>query len=59
MVPRQIFQGRRIVGLAFFVAFVAGMNFYSLVSKLTGVNPWMIVNCNSDQLLPTQLFRGV
>lgn len=32
MVPKQIFHGQRIVGLAFFIAFVAGMNFYSLTN---------------------------
>lgn len=32
MVPRELFSGQRIVGLAFFIAFVAGMNFYSLIN---------------------------
>lgn len=32
MVPRQIFAGQRIVGLTFFIAFVAGINFYSLLN---------------------------
>lgn len=29
MVPRELFKGQRIVGVAFVVAFVGGMNFYS------------------------------
>lgn len=32
MVPREMFSGQRIVGLAFFIAFVAGMDFYSLIN---------------------------
>ncbi|CAK7200330.1 hypothetical protein SEUCBS139899_003021 [Sporothrix eucalyptigena] len=32
MVPRQLFQGQYAVGLSFFVAFVAGINFYSLIN---------------------------
>lgn len=32
MVPREIFAGQKIVGLAFFIAFVAGVNFYSLIN---------------------------
>jgi len=32
MVPHAIFSGQRIVGLAFVIAFVAGMNFYSLIN---------------------------
>lgn len=32
MVPKQIFQGQRVVGLVFFAAFVAGINFYSLIN---------------------------
>jgi len=32
MVPRELFSGQRIVGIAFFIAFVAGMNFYSLIN---------------------------
>lgn len=32
MVPKQIFQGQRVVALVFFVAFVAGINFYSLIN---------------------------
>jgi hypothetical protein len=34
MVPREMFQGQRVVGLAFFVAFVAGLNFYSIINFL-------------------------
>lgn len=32
MVPKEIFAGQRVVGLVFFVAFVAGINFYSLLN---------------------------
>lgn len=32
MVPGALFKGQRIVALAFFIAFVAGMNFYSLIN---------------------------
>ncbi|KAL1908635.1 hypothetical protein Sste5344_005459 [Sporothrix stenoceras] len=32
MVPRQLFQGQYAVALSFFVAFVAGINFYSLIN---------------------------
>ncbi|KEF63531.1 uncharacterized protein A1O9_01509 [Exophiala aquamarina CBS 119918] len=32
MVPKELFQGQRIVGIAFFIAFVAGMNFYSVIN---------------------------
>jgi hypothetical protein len=32
MVPKEIFQGQRIVGLAFLIAFVGGVNFYSLIN---------------------------
>ncbi|RDW74226.1 hypothetical protein BP5796_07668 [Coleophoma crateriformis] len=32
MVPGRIFQGQKIMGMAFCTAFVAGMNFYSLLN---------------------------
>lgn len=32
MIPRQLFSGQKTVGLAFLIAFVAGMNFYSLIN---------------------------
>ena len=32
MVPKELFAGQRIVATAFIVAFVAGMNFYSLLN---------------------------
>lgn len=32
MVPIQLFQGQRVVGFAFVVAFVAGMNFFSMLN---------------------------
>lgn len=32
MIPRELFAGQKIVGVAFFVAFVAGLNFYSLIN---------------------------
>lgn len=32
MVPRDMFAGQSIMGTAFFIAFVAGMNFYSLLN---------------------------
>jgi hypothetical protein len=32
MVPRELFAGQKIAGMAFFIAFVAGLNFYSLIN---------------------------
>lgn len=32
MVPKELFMGQRVVGLSFAVAFVAGMNFFSLLN---------------------------
>jgi hypothetical protein len=32
MIPAAMFSGQKIVGLAFFIAFVAGLNFYSLIN---------------------------
>ncbi|KAF2706441.1 MFS general substrate transporter [Pleomassaria siparia CBS 279.74] len=32
MVPGELFKGQRIVGLAYFIAFAAGMNFFSLLN---------------------------
>jgi hypothetical protein len=32
MVPREIFAGQKIVGLAFGIAFISGMNFYSMLN---------------------------
>jgi hypothetical protein len=32
MVPRELFKGQRIVGLAYVVAFAAGMNFFSILN---------------------------
>jgi hypothetical protein len=32
MVPRELFQGQRIVGLAYTIAFAAGMNFFSILN---------------------------
>jgi hypothetical protein len=32
MIPRELFAGQRIVGMAFLVAFVAGMYYYSLIN---------------------------
>lgn len=32
MIPKELFHGQKIVGTAFFIAFVAGMNFYSLLN---------------------------
>ena len=32
MVPRDLFAGQKTVGIAFFIAFVAGLNFYSLIN---------------------------
>jgi hypothetical protein len=34
MVPGELFKGQRIVGLAYVVAFAAGMNFFSVCSVL-------------------------
>lgn len=32
MIPGEIFAGQRIVGLAFGIAFISGMNFYSILN---------------------------
>jgi hypothetical protein len=32
MVPHEIFAGQRIVGIAFLIAFISGMNFYSMLN---------------------------
>lgn len=32
LIPREIFQGQRAVGMSFFAAFVGGMDFYSLIN---------------------------
>ena len=32
MIPRELFAGQHIVGMAFLVAFVAGMYYYSLIN---------------------------
>jgi hypothetical protein len=32
MIPRELFAGQRIVGIAFLIAFVAGMYYYSLIN---------------------------
>lgn len=32
MVPKELFAGQKIMGTSFFIAFVAGMNFYSLLN---------------------------
>lgn len=32
MIPRELFSGQRVVGLTFFVAFVGGVNFYSILN---------------------------
>jgi MFS family permease len=32
MIPKQLFQGQRVVALTFFIAFVAGMDFYSIIN---------------------------
>ena len=32
MIPREIFRGQRAVGMSFLAAFVAGMDFYSLLN---------------------------
>jgi len=34
MIPREMFSGQRVVGLSFFIAFVAGLNFYSIINFL-------------------------
>jgi hypothetical protein len=52
MVPKQIFEGQRIVGLAFFIAFVAGMNFYSLVSWFGLISFRLMTYGDIDQFLP-------
>lgn len=32
MVPHEIFAGQNIVGVAFLIAFISGMNFYSMLN---------------------------
>ena len=32
MIPRELYQGQRVVALAFLVAFIAGFDFYSLIN---------------------------
>jgi hypothetical protein len=32
IVPRELFQGQRTIGVSFLLSFVAGMNFYSLIN---------------------------
>lgn len=32
MIPRELYQGQRIVALAFLVAFIAGFDFYSVIN---------------------------
>lgn len=32
MIPRELYQGQRIVALAFLIAFIAGFDFYSLIN---------------------------
>jgi len=32
MVPHEIFAGQRIVGVVFLIAFISGMNFYSMLN---------------------------
>lgn len=32
IVPKELFQGQKIVGITFLLVFVAGMNFYSLIN---------------------------
>jgi hypothetical protein len=32
MIPRELFAGQRIVGMAFLIAFVAGMYYYALIN---------------------------
>ena len=42
MVPSELFRGQRVIALAYAVAFVAGMNFFSLLNfwPLTIANVW-------------------
>jgi hypothetical protein len=32
MIPKELFRGQKIIGTSFFIAFVGGMNFYSLLN---------------------------
>jgi hypothetical protein len=38
MIPRELFAGQRIVGLAYLVAFVAGMYYFALINFIPIVN---------------------
>ncbi len=32
MIPRELFEGQRVVALAYIIAFIGGMSFYSLLN---------------------------
>ncbi|KAK5166964.1 uncharacterized protein LTR77_007693 [Saxophila tyrrhenica] len=54
MIPRQLFKGQKVVGLAYGVAFVAGMNFFSLL------NFWPLTISHVYDPVPVQIgLRGI
>jgi hypothetical protein len=55
MVPGELFKGQRIVGLAYVVAFAAGMNFFS-VSQWNKPNN-SLLTCQDSQLLPGHIYK--
>jgi hypothetical protein len=55
MVPGELFKGQRIVGLAYVIAFAAGMNFFSVSPYDTSpANPTLIIP--GPQLLPCHIY---
>lgn len=54
MIPGELFKGQRVVGLSFGVAFVAGMNFFSLL------NFWPLTISSVYDPIPVQIgLRGI
>jgi MFS family permease len=54
MIPGELFKGQRVVGLSFAVAFVAGMNFFSLL------NFWPLTISAVYDPIPVQIgLRGI
>jgi hypothetical protein len=51
MVPRELFQGQRTIGVTFLLLFVAGMNFYSLINCRYPTSKLSII-ANSSLVFP-------
>jgi hypothetical protein len=54
MVPGELFKGQRIVGLAYVIAFAAGMNFFSV--SFYHSNPSPVLTIAGPQLLPCHIY---